>query len=132
MTDVANHNAPPNQPDIAITCDGGCLEISWQDGRCSQLYADFLWQNCPSAAGRRRRIDGTNQPPVAGLRIIGVQPIGRYAINISFSDGHDRGIYPWSLLHNLSVRPKMQDFIIPASSARTVDNNAINNSKSKQ
>ncbi len=38
--------------------------------------------------------------------------VGNYAINIAFSDGHDRGIYPWALLQEFAVRLKIQDFII--------------------
>ncbi len=132
MRDVADHNAPVGQPKIAIASDGEHLEISWQDGRRAQLEAEFLWQNCPSAAGRRRRIDGLNQPQVAGLRIIAVQPVGQYAINLTFSDGHDRGIYPWGLLHKLSARPQTQDFIIADPAAETGHNNVANVSKSEQ
>jgi prepilin-type processing-associated H-X9-DG protein len=30
-----------------------------------------------------------------------IEPIGGYAVNIAFSDGHARGIYPWVLLKEL-------------------------------
>ena len=36
------------------------------------------------------------------LRITDVHVVGGYAINLAFSDGHDRGIYPWTYLRLLS------------------------------
>ena len=37
-----------------------------------------------------------------GIAIIEVSPIGDYAINLGFSDGHVRGIYPWAYLFGLN------------------------------
>lgn len=50
--------------------------------------------------------------PAENLKIVRVEPIGRYGVNIAFSDGHDRGIYPWVFLENLASRPAVDDFII--------------------
>jgi len=30
-----------------------------------------------------------------------IEPVGNYAIKLSFSDGHDTGLYSWDLLYNL-------------------------------
>jgi len=35
------------------------------------------------------------------LRIVGMQPLGNYAYNVAFSDGHDTGIYTFELLREL-------------------------------
>lgn len=35
------------------------------------------------------------------LRIVKMQPLGNYAYNVAFSDGHDTGIYPFELLREL-------------------------------
>ena len=48
------------------------------------------------------------QQPVTDPRLVrkavtAVAPIGDYAINIAFSDGHARGIYPWSYLLELGT-----------------------------
>jgi prepilin-type processing-associated H-X9-DG protein len=40
-----------------------------------------------------------------------VREVGSYGVNIAFSDGHDRGIYPWSYLAQLSEKPKLEDFL---------------------
>lgn len=35
------------------------------------------------------------------LAIVEIRPVGAYAIQLVFSDGHDRGIYPWRYLREL-------------------------------
>jgi DUF971 family protein len=97
---------------LATVLDGGRhLVLSTGDVRLRPIAADTLWTECPSAQGRRRRMDRPDLTAPPGIRIVRVSPIGHYAINIAFSDGHDRGVYPWSLLADLSRRPTMMDFL---------------------
>ena len=35
------------------------------------------------------------------VKVIGVEPIGNYAVCLKFDDGHDTGLYSWSVLHDL-------------------------------
>jgi DUF971 family protein len=91
-----------------LSDDGRALLLGWQQGR---LDAALLWAECPSARQRRRRLEGDALNPPHGLAIVRVTPVGRYAVNIAFSDGHDRGIYPWSLLEELARRRRVEDFI---------------------
>ena len=61
----------------------------------------------PAAApGARARIDGTFAASFDGVTIERLVPVGGYAINVSFTDGHTRGIYPWSYLHTLARGPR--------------------------
>jgi DUF971 family protein len=90
------------------------LLITWRPGSESRIAAPLLWAECPSAQARRRRLDGRQGHPSPDLTIRSVTPIGHYAVNIAFSDGHDRGIYPWALLAALARRPTVEDFIGPA------------------
>jgi DUF971 family protein len=48
-----------------------------------------------------RRTGGELAPPTARVEIEDVQPMG-YGIQIAFSDGHRRGIYPWEYLATLA------------------------------
>jgi DUF971 family protein len=57
---------------------------------------------CRCADCRRVRIDGAADPPVASLVLADARLVGDHALNIVFSDGHDRGIYPWSYLCELA------------------------------
>ncbi len=79
----------------------------------------MLWAQCPSAAGRKRRIEGIYAPTNPDLSITSFKPIGHYALNIAFSDGHDRGIYTWALLFQLAGRPTLSDFILPAANSNS-------------
>ena len=36
--------------------------------------------------------------------IVAVEPVGHYAIQLRFSDGHDTGIYSWDLLYDYGER----------------------------
>jgi DUF971 family protein len=48
----------------------------------------------------RARLDGADAPG-APAEIREIRAVGNYAVNLAFSDGHDRGIYPWRLLREL-------------------------------
>jgi DUF971 family protein len=90
----------PNE--IRLTQDRGHLEIEWSDGTRSSFDAPALRANARSAGALRRKLDGADKSPPADLRIDSVQLIGNYAVNLTFSDGYDRGIYPWAYLRQLS------------------------------
>uniref|UniRef100_A0A7S3R3K3 Gamma-butyrobetaine hydroxylase-like N-terminal domain-containing protein n=1 Tax=Dunaliella tertiolecta TaxID=3047 RepID=A0A7S3R3K3_DUNTE len=74
------------------------LDLKYSDGRQFSLPAELLRVSSPSA---------DNQRPgrvVAGRRhvgIMGIQPVGRYAIRIQFDDLHHTGLYTWELLYDL-------------------------------
>ena len=38
------------------------------------------------------------------MRIVAVEPVGHYAIQLRFSDGHETGIYSWDLLYDYGER----------------------------
>lgn len=67
------------------------------------LPAEYLRVYSPSAEVRGH---GAGQEMLqtgkAGVTIIGLEPIGRYALKIAFSDGHDTGLYDWDYLYKLA------------------------------
>jgi DUF971 family protein len=65
------------------------------------LAATRLRAACRCAQCVRARIDGFFPRSFDGIAIERVSPIGSYGINIGFSDGHARGIYPWAYLSQL-------------------------------
>lgn len=101
--------------DFQAIDDGRALRVAWAAGGEISIAAELLWAECPSAQGRRHRMDGRHLQAPAGLRVVRITPIGNYALNLAFSDGHDRGVYPWALLAELARRPTREDFITPAS-----------------
>jgi len=66
------------------------------------LSAGNLRIACRCAACTAARATGREIVAAPDLTIAAVEPIGAYAINIAFSDGHARGIYPWQLLRDLA------------------------------
>ena len=82
------------------------LEITWGDGRESQYAVRTLRLACACATcvdewTGAARLDPASVPEdVHPLRI---EPVGRYAIQIYWSDGHDTGIYPFRRLRALDA-----------------------------
>jgi DUF971 family protein len=98
---------------------GGVIHIEWSDGARLTYSAAKLRAGCPCATCREK---DASKPQAGGklgdlpvlslnetqpLSIRSMRPIGNYAYNISFSDGHDSGIYTFDLLRDLgqSDRP---------------------------
>jgi DUF971 family protein len=80
------------------------LEIEFDDGTRFQLPAEYLRVESPSAEvqghgpGQKNLVHGR-----AHVGIIGLEPIGNYAVRITFDDLHDTGIYSWNYLHELGI-----------------------------
>lgn len=92
-----------HQPlEIRLKRDEKVLEIDFEDGRCFLLPAELLRVESPSAD-----VQGHNPSQktiVAGRRhvgIIGLEPVGHYAVRITFDDLHNSGLYSWDWLYHL-------------------------------
>ena len=88
--------------ELRIAPDRQAIEIEWEDGRRDRLTAAMLRAACRSSRSVRAQVEGQVSSTVAAP-IAEVRAVGRYAVNIVFSDGHDRGIYPWAYLRGLSA-----------------------------
>jgi DUF971 family protein len=81
------------------------LEIQYADGRSFRLPFEFLRVYSPSAEVRGH---GPGQEVLqAGKRdveIRALEPVGSYALQPVFSDGHSTGIYSWDYLYELGER----------------------------
>ncbi|MDH5535802.1 MAG: DUF971 domain-containing protein, partial [Betaproteobacteria bacterium] len=96
---------PPLPSEIKLHQKSRILEISFNDGRTFKLPCEFLRVYSPSAEVRGH---GPGQEVLQiGKRevaITKVEPVGQYAVQLTFSDGHDTGIYSWDLLYDYGVR----------------------------
>lgn len=97
---------------VELAGHGRGLALVGAEGQRRELSASLLWAECPSAQGRVRRERGLHRAPPEGLMIESLKAIGTYGVNIAFSDGHARGIYPWPYLASLAERPQLEDFLI--------------------
>ena len=76
----------------------GVLALRWPDGSESAWTHAALRAACPCAECRARRRSGLAVEADDLLRIADIAPVGAYALNLVFGDGHRRGIFPFSML----------------------------------
>jgi prepilin-type processing-associated H-X9-DG protein len=93
--------AVPTQ--VSISEDLSFLDLAMADGSEIRLTAERLRGACKCAHCIRARIDGVFPERFDGIAIVQAAPIGGYAVNLAFSDGHARGIYPWAFLLGLGT-----------------------------
>lgn len=78
------------------------MELTFADGSCFRLSFEFLRVFSPSAEVRGHGPgQETLQTGKRNVEIKGIEPVGNYAVQPLFSDGHDSGIYSWDLLYSL-------------------------------
>jgi prepilin-type processing-associated H-X9-DG protein len=87
---------------ITISDNRGYMRFTYADGGDIELNAERMRAACKCAHCTRARIDGFFPDRFDGVTIEQFSFMGGYAINIAFSDGHARGIYPWAFLIGLS------------------------------
>ncbi|NUU39825.1 gamma-butyrobetaine hydroxylase-like domain-containing protein [Tardiphaga robiniae] len=88
--------------EVALIEDDTILAVTWDDGETSRLDAVTLRQASRAASEIRRHAEGVELILPPAFRMQSVEPIGNYALRLFFSDGHDRGIYPWVYLRELA------------------------------
>jgi DUF971 family protein len=109
-------DGPPFDPSAApetvvLKADRLRLGLAWHNGETSEIQAGHLRAKCRCAWCTRARIDGSFAASFDDVAIDRVAPVGDYAINITFSDGHARGIYPWTYLRTLAQAQELaQEF----------------------
>jgi DUF971 family protein len=95
------------------------LYVAWKDGHVSRFPLGYLRKICPCATCndlRQKLSDAQPQPPAGGgftslnvlpdaaprpvgsTEITEAHPVGRYALQFVWSDGHDTGIYSFDIL----------------------------------
>lgn len=78
------------------------LEIAYANGKSFTLSHEFLRVFSPSAEVRGHGPgQETLQTGKRTVEISSIEPVGNYAVKLSFSDGHDTGLYSWDLLYEL-------------------------------
>jgi len=94
----------PSPTEIKLHQKSRILEISFADGKAFQFPCEFLRVYSPSAEVRGH---GPGQEVLQvgkkNVEIKHIEPVGTYAIQFTFSDGHDTGIYSWDLLYDYGL-----------------------------
>ena len=92
----------PRPTNIVLHTASRQLEVAFDDDSRYRLPAEYLRVHSPSAEvsghgpGQRVLVSGKRE-----VGIVAVEPVGRYAVRLRFSDGHDTGIFTWGILHAL-------------------------------
>jgi DUF971 family protein len=91
-----------NPTAITVHQKSRVLDIAFDDGSAFSLPFEFLRVYSPSAEVRGH---GQGQEVLQlGKREVGIaalEPVGNYALQPTFTDGHDTGLYSWDYLHKL-------------------------------
>jgi DUF971 family protein len=93
------------------------LEVAWNTGERMEIDSYKLRINCPCATCREKMGDTSHSTPLTGsrrkafnviessiedeTRLLQVWAVGQYAIGIAWADGHDTGIFSYSLLYRI-------------------------------
>lgn len=106
------------------------LAVSYADGQTYSLSFEFLRVHSPSA-----QVQGhgpgqeTLQYGKAGVNILDLTPVGHYAVQPHFSDGHNSGLFSWDYLYFLATQqqqlwPLYLDKLAQAGLSRNDPNDA--------
>ncbi len=92
--------------DIVYVSAQKTLRVVFDDGRVIEIPAKLLRIESPSAEVQGH---GEGKKIVTGkdnVAITAIEPVGRYAIRITFDDGHNTGLYTWDYLLKLTAVQK--------------------------
>lgn len=86
---------------IKLKKTSNVLELTYQS-KLYTLTAEYLRINSPSA-----EVKGHGNPILQygkkNVKLIKLEPAGKYALKLTFDDGHDTGLYDWEYLYQLAT-----------------------------
>ncbi|MBX2837813.1 MAG: DUF971 domain-containing protein [Gammaproteobacteria bacterium] len=85
-----------------MAANGASIHISSHTGNESVITAAELREAAMDAGSKRERIDKGFIEVSENIRITEINRVGSTGVNIHFSDGHRRAIYPYAYLSNLA------------------------------
>ena len=104
-------NAPR---ELRVSKDRRTLTVTYHDHEPFELSAELLRVTSPSAEVQghspEQRVTVPGKKDVAILKI---EPVGNYAVRITFDDFHDTGIFTWAYFHTLGheQRERWQEYL---------------------
>jgi DUF971 family protein len=104
--DLAGRPAPT---EIRFKSAEKILEVDFPDGKKFRFTAEFLRVQSPSAEvrghgpGQRVTVPGRRH-----VNIMGIEPVGTYAVVLKFDDLHDTGIFSWEYFYNTGLEQDAQ------------------------
>lgn len=101
----------PMASKVDVNRGAGKMTLEWQDGVRQDIDLKDLRRLCPCALCEGNRMAQssdelhmiTTDELAATAGITEIVPVGRYALQIRWDDGHDTGIYTYTYLRTLSA-----------------------------
>jgi DUF971 family protein len=94
----------PQPTELRLERSRRMLVVVFDNGQCFELPCEYLRTHSPSAEVRGH---GLSEPKLMtgkdNVNIERIEPVGGYAVQLVFDDGHDSGIYSWGFLYDLGV-----------------------------
>jgi DUF971 family protein len=95
----------PQPTAITVHQQSRVLEVGFSDGQTFSIPFELMRVMSPSAEvqghGPGQAIPQTGK---RGVQLLALEPVGNYAVQPHFSDGHNTGIFSWDLLYQLGSR----------------------------
>jgi len=98
-------NSTPTPESITVHAQSRVLEMGFSDGAIFRIPFELMRVYSPSA-----EVQGhgpgqeTLQTGKRNVEIVALEPVGNYAVQPTFSDGHDSGIFSWDYLYFLGAK----------------------------
>jgi DUF971 family protein len=95
----------PTPQDLTVHSKSRVLEIGFSDGKTFRIPFELMRVYSPSA-----EVQGhgpgqeTLQTGKRNVELVSLEPVGNYAVQPTFSDGHDSGIFSWDYLYFLGAQ----------------------------
>lgn len=105
---------PQTPTEIKLLQKSRILSVTFDDGSHFELPCEYLRVFSPSIEVRGY---GQQEPELVvgkhDVNIIGIDPVGNYAVKLIFSDGHNTGLFSWSYLYELGLNQEKnwQDYL---------------------
>jgi DUF971 family protein len=101
MADASSERTSP-PTELRVSKDRRLLTVTFSPGESYALEAELLRVVSPSAEVQGHSPDQrVTVPGKRNVEIMKIEPVGNYAIRITFDDMHNSGLYSWPFLHEL-------------------------------
>lgn len=96
---MTNSMVPPKN--VTFKKGHTVVTVTWKNGECSTISGSELRRYCACSECRARKLVGVSLINVSS-ELAEVALMGHQSLHVKFSDGHERGIYPWPYLYAIS------------------------------
>ena len=97
--------AAPTPVSLTVHNQSRVLEVAFSDGASFRIPFELMRVYSPSAEvqghGPGQEVLQTGK---RNVDLVGLEPVGNYAVQPAFSDGHDSGLFSWTYLYELGAR----------------------------